>query len=229
MAETVRVSLPAAHEPAASVGGPVSSAWREATLTRAKELESLCAWVGADHLDSNEKILVRAIHDHIGAARDAAMVAELNPRRRLHLLRTGPLRERAMSNLDAAEALLLDIAPADYVLGQMPSLLQHVRAHLVRGDARREELERIARCLGIGVTDRAHPAAAGEEVLEQRRRIVELDRGQIVTAARAASSASLREQVRLRSFRAVVVVSTLVLTLLAVAIAIMGWFFPALV
>jgi len=27
------------------VGGPVSAAWREGTLTRAKELESLCAWV----------------------------------------------------------------------------------------------------------------------------------------------------------------------------------------
>ena len=29
-----------------------------------------------------------------------------------------------MSNLDAAEAHLLNIAPAEYLLGQMPSLLQ---------------------------------------------------------------------------------------------------------
>ena len=28
------------------VGGPVPVAWREGTLTRAKELESLCAWIG---------------------------------------------------------------------------------------------------------------------------------------------------------------------------------------
>ncbi len=228
MAEALRVPVPAARAHTASVGGPVSAAWREATLTRAKELESLCAWVAPDEESSNS-VLVQAIRDHLCAARDAATLAELEPRRRLHLLRIGPLRERAMSNLDAAEALLLDIAPAEYVLGQMPSLLQHVRCHLVRGDARREELERVARCLGIGVTDRAHPATAGNGALEERLRVVDLERGQIVSAARAASSASLREQVRLRSFRAVVVVSTLVLTLLAVGIAIVGWVRPALV
>jgi hypothetical protein len=54
-----------------------------------------------------------------------------------------------MSNLDAVEALLLDIAPPGYILGQTPSLLQHVRSHLVPGDSRREEFELVARRLGV--------------------------------------------------------------------------------
>ena len=31
-----------------------------------------------------------------------------------------PLLERAISNLDAAEALLLDVAPPQYLLGRLP-------------------------------------------------------------------------------------------------------------
>jgi hypothetical protein len=55
------------------------------------------------------------------------------------------------------------------------------------------------------------------------------ERGQIVTARRAASSASLREQVRVRSFRNVLLVTTAVTTLLAIVVAIVGWLYPALI
>jgi hypothetical protein len=214
---------------AGGVGGPVSAAWREATLTRAKELESLCTWVkAAEDGRPGTDVLVEAICHHLDAAREAATVAELKPNQRFHLLRYGPLRERAMSNLDAAEALLLDIAPANYVLGQMPSVLQHVRSHLVRTDPRREELERIARAIGIGLGDAA-PTAGGVDVTDKRESIIESERGQIVVATRAASSAALREQVRLRSFRNVVLATTVVMALLAIGIAIMGWLWPTLV
>ena len=94
------------------VGGPVSAAWREGTLTRAKELESLCAWVVANYRRPGSEILAQSVYFHIEAAREAARADALNPQKRLHLLRYGPLRERAMSNLDAAEAQLLNIAPA---------------------------------------------------------------------------------------------------------------------
>jgi hypothetical protein len=216
---------------AAGVGGPVSAAWREATLTRAKELESLCAWVKtAEDRRPAAEILVQAIRHHIDAAREAATVADLKPRRRFHLLRYGPLRERAMSNLDAAEALLLDIAPVSYVLGTMPSVLQHVRSHLVRTDPRREEVERIARAIGIGLGDGPPPATPGtSEGTNARERIIERERGQIVVATRAASSAALREQVRLRSFRNVVLATTVVMASLAIGIAILGWLWPTLV
>jgi hypothetical protein len=55
------------------------------------------------------------------------------------------------------------------------------------------------------------------------------ERGQIVTAMRAASSASLREQVRVRSFRNVLLVTTAVTTLLAIVVAMVGWLYPTLI
>src|SRR3712207_3776226 len=45
---------------------------------------------------------------------------------------------------------------------------------------------------------------------------------------RAASSASLREQVRVRSFRDVLVATTVVMSLLATALAIIGFRYPSL-
>ncbi len=211
-----------------SVGGPVAAAWREGTLTRAQELEALCSWVMVDHSSRASSILVEKIHNHLNAAREAAHVAALRPKRRLHLPRYGSLRERAMSNLDAAEVQLLNIAPADYVLGQMSSVLQHVRRHLLKGDPRREELERIAGRLGLSDPDHPPLQAAPEVPYEQKRRIVVQERGQIVSAMRAASSAALREQVRVRSFRDVLVATTLVMSLLAIAIAVTGLRDPTL-
>jgi hypothetical protein len=211
------------------VGGPVSAAWREGSLTRAMELEALSAWVDANNPQPNNDILRNAVCFHLEAARQAAQVEPLYPPRHLHMPRSGSLRERAMSNLDAAEAHLLNIAPPSYLLGQMPSLLQHVRRHLVATDPRREELERIARRIGLNDPDHASTPTADPAEYEERTRVVDCERGQIVTAMRAASSAALREQVRLRSFRNVVVVTTVILTFLAVAMAVTGWLNPTLV
>ena len=62
------------------------------------------------------------IEGHVQAAKEAAVGKKLDPPRRLRIFLNGPLIERARSNLDAAEALLLSLALAEYVLGQMPSL-----------------------------------------------------------------------------------------------------------
>jgi hypothetical protein len=102
-------------------------AWREGTLTRAKELESLCAWVLVNHPRDNSEVLANSILRHLEAARQAAEAARLEPRRRFRVFRNGPLIERAMSYLVAAEAQLLNFASPDYVLGQLPCLLRHVQ------------------------------------------------------------------------------------------------------
>jgi hypothetical protein len=214
--------------PELSVRGPVAAAWREGTLTRAQELDSLCRWMIANHPKQTNASLIHGIDTHIEAARQAASVAALNPKRYLHLPRYGSLRERAMSNLDAAEAHLLNIAPAEYLLGQMPSLLQHVRRHLVRGDPRREELERIAGRIGLNNPDHPQMQIATPVLHKHRESIVAQERIQIVAAMRAASSASLREQVRVRSFRDVLVATTVVMSLLAIALAITGLRYPML-
>ena len=204
---------------ARAVGGPVAVAWREGTLTRAKELEALCAWVAASSPDAGARVLAQgAIPRHLEAARQAARGDRLEPRRRLRLLRNGPLIERAMSNLDAAEAQLLNVAPADYVLGQLPSLLRSAQCHLVRSDPRRQELERIAR-----------GSSARNGDLAAKRKVVDEERGKIVTAVRAASSAALREQLRVRSFRNVLVATAVAMFALAAVLALVGWFSPTLI
>ena len=216
------------------VGGPVTSGWREGTLTRAKELESLCAWVLVNHPRENGDVLAQAVAGHLTAARQAAEAAPLAPPKHWRLFRrSGPLIERAMSNLDAAEAQIVNFASADYVLDLMPSVLANVQCHLIPSDPRRRELERIAQI--VGVKDPDHPLLPDTKdnqpghKLGQKLQIIEEERGRIATAMRAASSAALREQVRVRSFRNVVVVTTLVMTVLAIVVAIAGWIRPTLI
>jgi hypothetical protein len=200
---------------ASSIGGPVSRAWREGTLTRAKELESLSNWLYRNNQLDNVEDLMKAVQQHIIAAREAAR--QKNPFR---LSRSSSF-VRAMGNLDAAEAQLLNFAPVAYILGQMPSLLNHVRRHLTVGDPRRQEFERIAKTIGANRTD---------SLLEKEYEgTVEKERGKIVAAVRGASSAALREELRVASFRNVLVVTTVVMMLLAVGVAIMGFVFPTVV
>jgi hypothetical protein len=210
------------------VGGPVRVAWREATLTRAEELEALCAWVRPKDPEENDEILVKAIQRHLDAARDAARRAKLDPHRRFRIFRNGPLLERAISNLDAVEAHLLTLAPVDYILGQMPCLLRHVQCHLPSTDPRRQEFDRIAQRLGIKDPD--HPLVQNpkDQSPEDKKKTIKEERRTIINIVRAASSAALREQIRLRSFRNVVVVTTMLMALLAIGVALTGFFLPKL-
>lgn len=213
-----------AFEPrlAEPVGGPVTLGWREGTLTRAKELESQCDLVMASRNPrENSGILAKGLYCHVDAAREAAKRAKLNPTRRLWFFRYGPLRERALNNLYAAEANLLSIAPDDYVLGQLPCLLRHVQCHLKPGDPRLQEFERIAKRLGVTVP--GDPAGSVNRPLDEQ------DRQRIVSITRGASSEALREQVRVRSFRNILAVTAVGMTFLAIALAVAGFRNPILI
>ena len=53
-----------------SIQGPVWVAWREGTLTRAEELETLCDWEmakarEANTTQGNDQVLVKAIQRHL--------------------------------------------------------------------------------------------------------------------------------------------------------------------
>jgi hypothetical protein len=209
------------------VGGPVSEGWREATLTRAKELEALSSWIcrsgvaeRARRACGDPEELIKAVGLHIAAARDAA-----GNRGWYRLPHKAARMERAMSNLDAAEAHLMQLAPPAYLLGQLPSVLNHVQRQLRPSDARRRHFERIATHVGVMEREDAHPAV-DELTVDEKRHEVELEREKIVCAMRAASSAALREQIRLHSFRNVVVATTVLLTLLAIGFAVMGILSP---
>ena len=218
----------------AAVGGPVSAGWREGTLTRVKELTTLCEWAALTSEADDAWIFVASIQQHLEAAKEAAELVRPRPRDRFPRLRSGSLRERAKSNLDAAEAQLLDFAPPAYLLGQLPGLLTHVQCHLIPTDPRRTAFERLARTLGVHDGDHppqqgTAPRRGGERTPEDRLAIVREERGSIVTAVRAASSASLREQVRVRSFRDVLVVTSALLSVLVVAVAVIGFVRPTLI
>jgi hypothetical protein len=220
--ESVIIDIPA-------IEGPVSEGWREGTLTRAKELEALSLWVRPSDPQDNNEVLTKAIRRHLEAARQAARGDRLNPYRRFRIFRYGPRIERARSNLDAAEAHLLTLAPDSYILGQMPCLLNHVQRHLPPTDARRQEFERIAQKLDI--TDPDHPLLqeGKDSGPANKDDIVKRERRKIINIVRAASSAALREHVRLGSFRNIVVITAMLMAVLAVGVAITGFFRPTLI
>lgn len=196
------------------IGGPVSSSWREAALTRAKELESLSNRAYRSHRVENADDLMRAIQQHLAAVREVA-----GQKKRFRVQISSSPVQRAMGNLDAAEAHLLNLASATYILGQMPSLLNHVRRHLAADDPRRQDLERIAHKVGVTDTDHLLPQESLADMVEE-------ERGRIIAAVRGASSAAVREQWRVANFRNVVVATALIMLLLAIGMAVMGLRFP---
>jgi len=227
------------------VGGPASKGWREGTLTRAEELEALSRfwvrprgpqnfWVRPRGPQNNDEVLTKAICRHLHAARQAALGAPPDPPRRFRFRifrhgRYGPCIERARSNLDAAEAHLLTLAPNTYILGQMPCLLKHVQCHLPPTDARRQEFERIAQKLGITDPNHLLLHEGKDSSSVDKDAIVTAERRKIVSIVRGASSAALREHIRLGSFRNVVVSTAALMLLLAIGVAITGFFRPTLI
>jgi hypothetical protein len=181
------------------------------------------------HTPECDDVLAKAIPLHLRAAREAAQVVRLESHRWFAIFRAGPLIERATSNLDAAEAHLLALAPNRFILGQMPCLLNHVQRHLPQTDARRQEFERIAQKLGIKDPD--HPLLQKEKEPSpaHKEAIINHERRKIISIVRGASSAALREHVRLRSFRNVVVITATLMLLLAIGVAITGFFRPTLI
>lgn len=192
-------------------GPAASSSWREGALTRIHELDTLHRWLrprsGPPATWADE-----AIAGHLDQARQAAS-SDHNWWR----LMTGAVYERTSSNSDAAEAWILSRAPDDFVLGQLPSLVAHVQRHLPATDSRRVALEALAANLD-------HPAARPSPAVA---RLTESQRTQLVSAVRAASSQAGREQSAVRSFRNVLGVTTIVLTLLVLAVAVVGLVRPA--
>jgi hypothetical protein len=110
-------------------GEPTASSWREQALTRIAELEDLADAFGDP--DQTRAVLAERIHRHLRTAREAADGSgSRGGWTRLKALVGGSPLERTASNMDAAEADLLRLAPVGYVEGQLPGMLAYVRAHL---------------------------------------------------------------------------------------------------
>src|SRR4051812_20497415 len=195
-------------------------AWREEALSRADEIKALSQWIcdlrltcrgiGEDKADGH---IAESITRHVEAVISAAQSGR-------PLMRNGARLGRVASHLHAAEADLLRRVPSTYVLGEVPSLEAHVRRHLPVDDPRRVRMDAIARKVadrsaadrstrGGKWTNRTATAPAADPGLDQE------ERETIIAAVRAASSAAEREQQRIRSFRTIVVMATVLLTVIA--------------
>jgi len=111
----------------------------------------------------------------------------------------------------------------------MPCLLSHVQCHLPPTDVRRQEFEQIAWKLGIKDPDHPLLQKQKDSSLADKEAIVKDERRKIINIVRGASSAGLREHIRLRSFRNVVVATATLMLLLAIGVAITGFFNPTLI
>jgi hypothetical protein len=209
------------------IGGPATASWREHALARAAEYRFLARWLLREG-DERSLEALRAIESHIDAAERAAAgkdTERASPRdgsgedhqatlrgwAKLKSFVGGAAVERTHSQLDAVEADLLRLAPDPYLRGQLPNLVAHVENHLHPDDPRRRRLVAIA----SKVTGRPP-----EEELKS------LEREEVVAAVRAASLEARREIRRVRSFRNVLLVSALILTLGVAGVTTLGVLSP---
>ncbi|WP_049822061.1 hypothetical protein [Arthrobacter sp. H41] len=193
------------------LGLPTNRTWREQALTTAAQLRTLSAWValrdpasGIDAgADAGKAVLDGAITWHLNEATRVA--ARKSPA--IQTSYNGAVVERVLSHLDAAQVALLLRAPVGFVQSQLPNIQAHVRLHLPRTDPQRVAIEKAAKAV---------PATP----LDDDARLM------VVSAFRAACVESREEFSRVRSFRNVLIMSALVLTVLAAALAVAGWFRP---
>ncbi|MGZ4391486.1 MAG: hypothetical protein ACXVRK_05105 [Gaiellaceae bacterium] len=207
-----------ASGPQLSLGGTSSAAWREEAMTRAAELEGLLDWIEhASPIGTNATKFRTGIADQIDRVRRTAAHRDLPPRRlfgrrwwwRFKRSFGGASLERALGSLDAAEADLLRLAPDDYVCSLMPSMLAHVNRFLPKDDPRR------LRVVSLATKAEQEPLSIAE-------------RGAVVAAYHAANSQRRRELLRLRTFRNVLVVATVILLGVAIGLGMLGWARPTL-
>lgn len=191
--------------------GGRSSVWREQVLTRITYLTALAEWIKRQDSEAvptgpasqAKTALDEGITRHLTEARRAAEGGSIRSIRRT----SGSAMESALGSVHAAEELLLRRAPISYIKGRLPDIHSDVRKHLAANDPRRIRLEKLCQ---------THPEVPIDESAQEN----------IVAAMAAAHSKSRKEFTRVRSFRNVILVTSLILIVISVVLALWGWFRP---
>jgi hypothetical protein len=136
--------------------------------------------------------------------------ATLRGWQKLKAMLGGASVERANSQLDAVETDLLRLARDPYLRGQLPNLVAHVRTHLLAEDPRLQTVEAIAERV------KQHP----------HLKLAPLAEDEVIGSVRAASLEARREIRRVRSFRNVLLVTAVMLTLGVVGMTTVGVLSP---
>jgi hypothetical protein len=192
---------------------PTTAVWREQALVDIAGAQMLADRFRASRTErepETPECVFDGIDASLTAARDAANGASPHLGHRLLAGWRGAGVERAWGQLDAAEEELLRIGPEPYVRGQMPRLLARSRRALNAEDPRRMELEEIACRLTKG-----NPTPVDREVL-----------GAVLHATNCEAR---RKQTRVRSFRNVLIVTSIVLWLAVAGLAVLGSSHPQLI
>ena len=190
-----------------AIGGPTGASWREDALARIAELEMLTILARAR--TTQKPVVADEMAKTIGRHLDTAKQAALERSKRRAGV-AGADVTRVLTNIHAAEADLLRLAPIEYLFGQLTTVQAYVREHLPARDPRRAQLEAIV------------TAADGSKLEEHQR-------GALVAAAREANAEARREVTRVRSFRNVLLITAMVLTLAATGIAVIGIVEPSVI
>ena len=187
-------------QPADLMGKPTSSAWREEALSRAAEMSTLLNWLEDVSPLENKHILIEAARSHLRAAYEGAH----EQHRRLWRTMSGSIIERTFANLDAAEAHLLRLAPLDYVESRVPNLVLQAAQQLPPFD----------------------PRVARLQALTSKRIMDHFDRIAIVEAIRSTAEEARRAQMRVRSFRNVILLTSIILIVLVLGAGAIGLLRP---
>jgi hypothetical protein len=179
-------------------------AWEEDALTRIASMTRRATLVHetTDRDERTAAVLARSIGQHLEEARAAA-----EGRTGVGARATGADVARVNTNLRAAEEALLELASADQLRGELP----YVRALLVEN------------------LPRDHPQRrAAETVIQRAGQLDERERTIVVSAFREANLEAGRKLARVRSFRNLIAVATVVLALAAAGLALVGASEPGL-
>jgi hypothetical protein len=211
---------PSSGEP---VPEPTRTPWRESALTRAAELRGrLMEFLATAPRDRGAAEIAAEVLAHVVAAEQAASGKGSWPPRRWIASVWGASVERAISHLDAAELALLRLAPASYVVGQLPAILARARAHLPADDPRLQRLARLAELYAETTGSARHPAGSPGVADPCAVTLCQVDREAVVAALRAATLEERREVTRVRSFRNVLLSAAMALTLCAGGVLVVG-------
>lgn len=182
-----------------------TSSWREESLARICELRILTgALLSGAKPPAGDVALLNGARTELDHAHQAA-----RRRRTFAGALTGAAVQRVHAHLDAAEVLVLRGAPLEYVRGQAPALLVYVRSHLPPGDLRCQAAERV-----LAAEDKGRRA--------RRAGISPGDRERLASAVQGAMAEARNEQMRLRSFRNLLLNSAAGLLALAIGVCVFG-------
>lgn len=211
----------AGHPPPFGIGRPTTASWREHVLTRVAEHRFLVLWL-RPRIGAGDGAALDAIEVHLKTAEMAADGTEPGLFKRWRAAVRGASVERARSHLDAVESELLRLAPDPYLLGQLPSLVAHVRAHLDKDDPRRVGIEGIYDRINERVIRKNMGAPPGTPQGVPVDGLDPAERDMLVAAVRQASGQARREVTRVRSFRNILLVAALLLGLGAGGMIVVG-------